>query len=178
MRNNRKVVAWSRWHFPRPLKDEERGRMDPDYFDDIPTGANAPLCEEFFNKLEKIEFKYIDRENGFCTSSSRFLHPPLISPLNAKIMSNDPVINYLTVLPAYQRLGLGSKLLDIGLEEADKLGASVFLVATERGEGLYRKKGFLEVERFEIDMKPHGGELVIPFLGMTRGPIEARENGK
>lgn len=63
-----KIVAWSRWHFPRPLKDEERGKMDPDYFADIPPGSNIALCEEWFSKLEEVEFKYIDREGGFCMS--------------------------------------------------------------------------------------------------------------
>ena len=59
------------------------------------------------------------------------------------------VINYPSVLPAYQRLGLGRRLLDIGLDEADKLGASAFLVATEMGAGLYRKAGFRETIRVE-----------------------------
>ena len=68
------------------------------------------------------------------------------------------VINYLPVLPAYQRLGLGRRLLDIGLDEADKLGASAFLVATEMGAGLYRKAEFREIESFSIDLRPWGGE--------------------
>ncbi|KAG4428808.1 hypothetical protein IFR05_015710, partial [Cadophora sp. M221] len=132
-----KIVAWSRWHFPRPLKDEERGKMDPDYFADIPAGANIALCEEWFGKLEDVELRYIDREGGF-------------------------FINYLAVLPSHQRLGLGRQLLDIGLKEADKLGASVFLVATEAGEGLYRKAGFEEIERFTVDVRSWGGRGDVP----------------
>ncbi|PVH80515.1 hypothetical protein DL98DRAFT_491332 [Cadophora sp. DSE1049] len=140
-----KIVAWSRWHFPRPLKDEERGKMDPDYFDDMPAGANAALLKEWFDKLEEVESKYIDREKGF-------------------------FINYLAVLPSYQRLGLGRQLLDIGLKEADKLGASVFLVATEMGAGLYKKAGFQEIERFSIDAKPWGGDGETVFRSMRREP--------
>lgn len=74
------------------------------------------------------------------------------------------------MLPEYQRRGLGKKLLDIGLEEADKLNASVYLVATERGEGLYKRAGFVELERFVVDTKPHGGDSMVPFISMRREP--------
>ncbi|KAH7420165.1 acyl-CoA N-acyltransferase [Cadophora sp. MPI-SDFR-AT-0126] len=147
-----KIVAWSRWHFPRPLKDEEKGSMDPDYFEDIPAGANASLLQEWFDKLEEVESKYIDREKGF-------------------------FINYLVVLPSYQRLGLGRRLLDIGLKEANALGASVFLVATEMGAGLYKKAGFKEIEQFVIDVKPWGGEGEVVFRSMKREP-QAESPGK
>ncbi|KAH9217730.1 hypothetical protein DL95DRAFT_386218, partial [Leptodontidium sp. 2 PMI_412] len=68
--------------------------MDPDYFADIPPGSNIALCEEWFSKLEEVEFKYIDREGEFC-------------------------IKYLAVLPSHLRLGLARQLLDIRLQEED-----------------------------------------------------------
>ena len=49
-------------------------------------------------------------------------------------------------------------MLDIGLDEADKLGASAFLVATEMGAGLYRKAEFRDIESFSIDLRPWDGE--------------------
>ncbi|KAK0108085.1 hypothetical protein ONS95_002906 [Cadophora gregata] len=120
--------------------------MDPDYFDDIPAGANVALLKEWFDKLEEVETKCIDRENGF-------------------------FMNYLAVLPAYQRLGLGRHLLDIGLSEADKLGAGIFLVATEMGAGLYKKAEIEEVERFGIDVEPWGGEGKAVFRSMKREAV-------
>ena len=44
--------------------------MDPEYFTEIPARANTALFQEWVDKLAEVESKYIDRENGFCTSRS------------------------------------------------------------------------------------------------------------
>ena len=41
---------------------------DHDHFAPIPPNANVTLCQDWFDKLEAAEHKYIDRENGFCRS--------------------------------------------------------------------------------------------------------------
>jgi hypothetical protein len=65
---NRKIVAWARWHSPRKLSEAEKAMgHDPDLFEqDIPEGANVPLCEDLFEKLEWAE-GFVDREDGFCS---------------------------------------------------------------------------------------------------------------
>ena len=67
--SDRNVVGWSRWHFTHPLTEHEKGAMNPDLFDDISHGANKALFQEWLQPLEKLEFKYIDRENDYCSSS-------------------------------------------------------------------------------------------------------------
>ena len=117
-----------------------------------------------------MESKYIDRENDFCRSRSALIPSVGLFPLSPSPLTGFIVINYLSVLPAYQRLGLVRPLLYIGLDEADELGASTFLVATEVGAGLYRKAGFQEIESFTIDIRPCGGESKTVWRSMRREP--------
>ena len=71
--------------------------------------------------------------------------------------------------PAYQGRGLSKLLLNVGLEEADRRGASCFVVSTVAGEGVYRRCGFEEIDRFVSDTRPWGGEEV-PWFCMRREP--------
>jgi ribosomal protein S18 acetylase RimI-like enzyme len=50
----------------------------------------------------------------------------------------------LAVMPEYQRMGIGSILLDEGLREADRRGLQSMLGASPYGIGLYRKHGYVE----------------------------------
>jgi hypothetical protein len=56
----------------------------------------------------------------------------------------------------------------IGLDAADQDGAKTFLLATAKGAPLYSKMGFNEVEVFEVDTKPYGGEGMARFFCMIR----------
>jgi hypothetical protein len=60
--------------------------------------------------------------------------------------------------------------MEIGINEADKDHASVFLVATRKGEGLYKKLGFKEVESLVVDTRLYGGDGEVPYVGMIRKP--------
>lgn len=80
------------------------------------------------------------------------------------------VINYLAVHPDYQRKGLGSRLLRIGLDAADRDNAEAFLIATAKGAPLYSKMGFREVDRLEVNTKSYGGEGIVSYLSMIRKP--------
>ena len=154
-------MAWARWHFPRVLSDEERKQKgDPDLFDQvIPEGANVKLCEDLFEKLEWAEHTFVDREHGLC------MRP---APLSLLFAERKVVLNYLVVYPEYQGLGLSKRLLNIGLEEADRIGASCFVVSTLAGEGVYKKVGFREIDRFVVDPRPFGGSRVVPWFCMRR----------
>jgi GNAT superfamily N-acetyltransferase len=84
------------------------------------------------------------------------------------------VLNYLVVHPDYQGLGLSKKLLNVGLGEADRIGASCFVVSTIAGEGVYRKVGFEEIDRFVVDPRPFGGSKEVVWFCMRR---EAKVGG-
>jgi len=69
-------------------------------------------------------------------------------------------LNTLAVLPAYQRMGIGSKLMDWGLGKADELGFDAWVEASIPGRPLYEKRGFI----FQRDVT-----IVVPSKFSDRG---------
>lgn len=68
----------------------------------------------------------------------------------------EDVANYwelevLAIRPAYQRQGLGSKLLAWGMDQASRHRLPVVVAATFNGEHLYRKHGFQECGRINFE---------------------------
>ncbi len=78
------------------------------------------------------------------------------------------LLGILAVLPSYQRCGVGSKLMDWGLPQADELKLPAYLEASPMGKGLYIKKGFQEVCEFELDAKKWGFPRDLPHVCMVR----------
>lgn len=57
--------------------------------------------------------------------------------------------NSIAVDPSYQGKGIGTLLTRWGMEEAEKDGRDVYLLASEAGALLYRKLGFVEICEME-----------------------------
>lgn len=67
------------------------------------------------------------------------------------------VLETLTIDPSAQGLGIGSKMLDRGLEDAKNLGLTeAWLEASDAGYPLYRKYGWRDVEVMTIDFAKYG----------------------
>jgi predicted N-acetyltransferase YhbS len=64
----------------------------------------------------------------------------------------------LNTSPKFQRRGLGSQLVKYGLEKADGDEVMVYLSGSPMGVPVYRKLGFEEVGRLELDLSDFGGE--------------------
>lgn len=62
-------------------------------------------------------------------------------------------MNTLAVLPAYRRMGLGMALMKSVLHVADMEGKGCYVEASSKGLALYRKCGFKEVGRLEVDCR-------------------------
>lgn len=109
--------------------------------------ANAALLERF----------------GEALSASRAKHIGTAAYLYLKILAVDP---------EYQRQGVGSVLLDWGMDIADRVGIQSYLEASEVGRALYRRYGFAEkgwVEGFDIrEFVPEVGEEEHRFMCMVR----------
>ncbi|KAI4731931.1 acyl-CoA N-acyltransferase [Aureobasidium sp. EXF-10728] len=88
---------------------------------------------------------------------------------------------YLKVLaidPAYQRRGVGSLLLDEGLQIADRCGVQAYLEATKAGRPLYARYGFEDREYMDFDVVKYApaarDEPQHEFMVMVR-PVGAKK---
>jgi ribosomal protein S18 acetylase RimI-like enzyme len=63
----------------------------------------------------------------------------------------------MRVLPSYQGNGLGEMLLRWELERAREMGKRVILIASPEGAGLYKKYGFVELEKLTMNLEEYGG---------------------
>ena len=70
----------------------------------------------------------------------------------------DYSVSTLAVRPSYRRHGLGSQLIQAGLNFADAKGAPVTVMASSMGLPLYLKLGFEKVEEIELDFGKYGLE--------------------
>jgi GNAT superfamily N-acetyltransferase len=69
------------------------------------------------------------------------------TPFSKTDSDQPPTENYwhvgiIAVDPKYQRCGIGTRLLQWGLEQAERERVPVALEASEKGFGLYKKMGF------------------------------------
>ena len=79
------------------------------------------------------------------------------------------ILRRLVVHPDFQRRGIGRKLMQWGLDEADRLGIVSWLFARPAGIQLYQRCGYVEVANITFDI-PEGDPAIdaAPFIGMLR----------
>lgn len=71
--------------------------------------------------------------------------------------ANNSVLDYLGVRPDHHRQGVGSMLVQSGVEMANGLGLDIFLVAMGRKAlGMYLKAGFELLGEASHDLTPYG----------------------
>ncbi len=69
-----------------------------------------------------------------------------------------PVLDYLAVRPEYRGQGIGSRLVEKGLTEAEKAGLDTCVLALRAGLGVYTGAGFTLLDQVVQDASPWGGE--------------------
>lgn len=84
-----------------------------------------------------------DRTTAFDTI--KFFHSTAAGILKSSGIQTHIELNTLAVHPGRQRMGIGARLIDWGLERAQTEYCDVVLEATEAGVGLYEKQGFRKV---------------------------------
>ena len=101
-----------------------------------------------------------------------------------KYLGLEPYL-YLRILaidPAYQRRGVGSLLLDQGMEIADRCGIQSYLEATKVGRPLYAKYGYEDRENMDFDVVKYAptakDDPPHQFMVMIRPVGGKKSNGK
>jgi ribosomal protein S18 acetylase RimI-like enzyme len=125
------IVGFSKWEYPHPdsrsgSSDEEK---DPEAA--ILSTPSLPGSKHSFVLSFKLNFH---------RARSRWLSP-----------STDYFMAILVVHPAYQRRGIGEKLLLPGLQSADEVGTRAYVQASEAGRGLYGRLGWEGVDEIVVE---------------------------
>ena len=85
-------------------------------------------------------------------------------------LTDSTVLQMLAIHPNHQRKGLGSRLIRLGLEEADRLGARTYIEASPAGLPVYLRYGWRPVEEKLLDLRPYGCEGIEHHLFLMREP--------
>ncbi|KAL1967794.1 hypothetical protein VTN77DRAFT_2483 [Rasamsonia byssochlamydoides] len=124
-----KIVAWAGWHYYFDPQPIEEWQ-DKEW----PGSWSPQACNDFFGTIARKRNQYMGEKRY-------------------------ALLEVLVTLPAYQGLGIGSRLLQAGLDQAaDQHGLSdAWLEASVEGYALYRKFGFRDVDEILMDLTRYGG---------------------
>ncbi|GAB1211219.1 hypothetical protein ATERTT37_000332 [Aspergillus terreus] len=77
-----------------------------------------------------------------------------------RILAERPYItlDYLAVHPENKGKGIGTALVESGIQHAEKIGLPIFVLAFKAGRGIYERLGFKEVDRVIQDDTKYGGQ--------------------
>ncbi|KAF8849122.1 acyl-CoA N-acyltransferase [Acephala macrosclerotiorum] len=105
-----------------------------------------------------------------CNTNLRETYLSLLNDMEAKHQPKEPFYELLELAthPSYQRRGIGSQLVNYGLEKAERDGKKVYLSAAPKGVPVYAKLGFGEVGRLEFALGKWGGEGVHVHVAMIK----------
>ena len=77
-------------------------------------------------------------------------------------------LDFLATLPESQGRGVGTKLLQWGMDIADEQDARIYLEATLDGYPLYLKHGWRPLQDLVLDFEPFGGKGTAKYIIMIR----------
>ncbi|KAF7596055.1 hypothetical protein BBP40_003836 [Aspergillus hancockii] len=148
------VLGSTRWAIPLHYQQkpeslhvlpEDASKMaaDPEKF--LPEKTNKKIYSLFFDMLKSMRAKYMK--------------------------GDDIVLEYLAILPEQQGKGIGSQLLQWGMQKADALNARIYLEASVEGYPLYKKYGWELLEEVDLDFETLGGSGKGTYLVMVRDPV-------
>ncbi|OJJ50305.1 hypothetical protein ASPZODRAFT_128925 [Penicilliopsis zonata CBS 506.65] len=87
-------------------------------------------------------------------------------------VERDMVLELIGISNQHQRRGLGSQMLEWGIERANRAGVRIYLEATEAGYPLYLRRGWTVVDELVMDWSPYGGKGVTKLTMMVKEPEE------
>jgi len=94
---------------------------------------------------------------------------------NARLASKKhALMAILAIDSAYQRMGVGGKLLEWGLAKCDAEGLECWIDASDKGKGLYEKHGWKQVGYLDVDTGKWGADhgVVRRTAAMLRMPVK------
>ncbi|GIC86143.1 GNAT family N-acetyltransferase [Aspergillus udagawae] len=95
--------------------------------------------------------------NSICPQAY-FDYEDLKASARSKWLGERPaaILQVLVVHPKYQGRGIGTKLLMVGVVEAQRLKLPAWVEASPAGQMVYKRCGFRDAERLELDFAKYG----------------------
>ena len=88
------------------------------------------------------------------------------------LIESNPALSLCFVHPDYQRKGVGTLLLQRGIERAEGAQANIWLTSTPQAVPTYLKNGWEVKEIQTIDLGEYGGEGIYNRAWMLREPAQ------
>ncbi|KAJ5703624.1 hypothetical protein N7493_011549 [Penicillium malachiteum] len=149
------VVAYARWLIPEILGNGPHIVHLSPHGHDLAAAAETPLQHAPQPMNEDLY------------NASRALY----GQARKKYMDErDIVLDFLATLPSHRGKGLGSALLEWGIEKADALQTRIYLEATPEGMALYTRYGWKPIEDYKLDLELYGVTSEEVFTVMVREP--------
>lgn len=146
-----KIVGVSLWKiFPRERSEEEmqKEKEQSDKDDEVygdPPGLDTVPIEDFGDVSGEYKKKHLGRK------------PHVL-------------LQAIGTRPEHGRRGVGALSMKWGTEKADELGLPMYLEASMKGVGLYKRWGFETVDTLSFDARKHGYSEALTHLCMLRPP--------
>ncbi|OCL05180.1 acyl-CoA N-acyltransferase [Glonium stellatum] len=134
------IIAWAQWKKPKELHKGD-GQTLPAW----PKGADVLLCEQHFGDLTRKHHELMrERPHWY--------------------------LELLATDPKHQKRGAGSVLLRHILANADATGHETYLEAPPHAAPIYRKFGFKERDKVDVNVQVDSGTEVYRNWCMVREP--------
>ncbi|KAL2063635.1 hypothetical protein VTL71DRAFT_5440 [Oculimacula yallundae] len=89
----------------------------------------------------------------------KWLFGEFVRVMNEKMEGKKFVYMHILVIhPEFQRMGVGKRMLEWGLQLVDEEGLETYIDASPEGKGLYEKMGWRTTNVIDVDLKKWGGK--------------------
>ncbi|GAB7357757.1 hypothetical protein MBLNU459_g0407t2 [Dothideomycetes sp. NU459] len=145
-----RIVGFCRWLLP-----ESHAKKNSDESLAWPEAIVPAVSPE-----EEAEFKRLADTAVFDPNTETDALLPPIQQARSEILARKPYLRleYLAVHPDNQSKGVGTALVQSGIEQAAAMGLDIFVWSVAAGVRLYKRLGFRIEQEFHQDDSMYGGE--------------------
>ncbi|KAI3392442.1 hypothetical protein diail_5686 [Diaporthe ilicicola] len=143
-----RFMGYARWKLPPGYQENEDGSAV------WPEGQTPDVTPEERAKIEEVA----DAADWELDHEGDHLDAPITRRKIEYLARKDYlVLDFFAVYPDNQRKGVGTALLEYGIEKARELNLDIFVLGMVGGLGIYQRMGFKLMETVTQDATPFGG---------------------
>ncbi|KAI1205193.1 putative GNAT family acetyltransferase [Annulohypoxylon truncatum] len=144
-----RVVAFAKW--AHPVSTDEEYAETPWIW---PDGTDLKVLQEWTRKVEDTQAHAVGESPYY-----RKQRADLIFPMDDLRELTIPDLSFIGTDPSYERRGAATMMIQWGIDQCKKHGVPAYLESTLEAAPLYRKLGFIEMEKISLDYEVAGSEI-------------------